>query len=155
MRHNLSRRRSRHTRQGHARFSRQGLSFGSSSASADELIHLVQQGIPFKMLTSMSAQTGIPTRELAVVLEIPERTLARRHVAGRLGRDESERFLRVARVVGKAVRLFEGNVGAAVAWLKTPQKALSYNTPLSYGRFEIGAQEVENLIGRLEHGVFS
>lgn len=155
MRHNLSRRRSRRARQGHARFNRHGLSLGLSTASADELIHLVQQGLPFKMLASVSAQTGIPTRELAVILEIPERTLARRRVAGKLGRDESERLLRVARVVDKAVRLFEGDVGAAVAWLKTPQKALSYNTPLSYGRFEIGAQEVENLIGRLEHGVFS
>jgi putative toxin-antitoxin system antitoxin component (TIGR02293 family) len=120
-----------------------------------KLLLKLQQGFPFKMLTAVSLETGIPAGELAATIEIPERTLARRRAAGKLDRDESERLLRVTRVVGRAVRLFEGNVGAAVAWLKTPQKALSYNTPLSYARFEIGAQEVENLIGRLEHGVFS
>lgn len=90
-----------------------------------------------------------------MTIEIPERTLARRRIAGRLGRDESERLLRLARVVASSIRLFEGDVDAAITWLKTPQKALSYNTPLSYARFEIGAREVEDLIGRLEHGVFS
>ena len=126
-----------------------------AAAPADKIIHLVRRGLPFSRLTALATEIGIPSRELAVVLEIPERTLARRRVAGRLGRDESERLLRVARVVGKAIGLFEGDIAAAVAWLKSPQKALSHNTPLSYARFEVGAQEVENLIGRLEHGVFS
>lgn len=134
---------------------RQGKSLALAAAPADKIIHLVRRGLPFSRLTGVSSEIGIPVRELAVVLEIPERTLARRRVAGRLGRDESERLLRVARVVAKAIRLFEGDVMAAMAWLKTPQKALSHNTPLSYARFEVGAQEVENLIGRLEHGVFS
>jgi putative toxin-antitoxin system antitoxin component (TIGR02293 family) len=107
------------------------------------------------MLAAVSAESGIPARELAATIEIPARTLARRKAAGKLDRDESERLLRIIRVLGKAVRLFEGDLGAAVAWLKTPQKALSFNTPLTYARFEIGGQEVENLIGRLEHGVFS
>ena len=133
----------------------QGKVFALAGAPADKIIHLVQRGLPFSRLRAVSAETGISVRELAVVLEIPERTLARRRVAGRLGRDESERLLRVARVVAKAIGLFEGDVVAAMAWLKTPQKALSHNTPLSYARFEVGAQEVENLIGRLEHGVFS
>lgn len=138
-----------------ARHSRQGKSFALAAAPADKIIHLVRRGLPFSRLTAVSTEIGIPVRELAVVLEIPERTLARRRVAGRLGRDESERLLRMARVVGKAIGLFEGDVMAAMVWLKTPQKALSHNTPLSYARFEVGAQEVENLIGRLEHGVFS
>lgn len=138
-----------------ARHREQGRSVALAAAPADEIIHLVRRGLPFSRLTAVSTEIGIPVRELAVVLEIPERTLARRRVAGRLGRDESERLLRVAKVVAKAIGLFEGDVPAAMAWLKTPQKALSHNTPLSYARFEVGAQEVENLIGRLEHGVFS
>jgi len=128
---------------------------GLSSASTDRLLLRLQEGLPFKMLSMLATQSGIPMRELATVIEIPERTLARRRLAGRLSRDESERLLRVARVVSKAVQLFEGNVGAAVTWLRSPQKALSHNTPLNYARFELGAAEVENLIGQLEHGVFS
>jgi putative toxin-antitoxin system antitoxin component (TIGR02293 family) len=93
--------------------------------------------------------------ELASVLRIPERTLARRRVAGRLAPDESERLMRVASVFEKAVHLFEGEAGAAVIWLRSPKKALSNHSPLQYACFEVGAREVENLIGRLEHGIFS
>jgi putative toxin-antitoxin system antitoxin component (TIGR02293 family) len=54
----------------------------------------------------------------------------------------------------KAVGLFEGDVAAARAWLETPSKALGSETPLAAVETEIGAREVEDLIGRLEHGVF-
>jgi putative toxin-antitoxin system antitoxin component (TIGR02293 family) len=74
---------------------------------------------------------------------------------GRFAPDESERLLRVSTVFEKAVELFEGDVAGAVTWLTSPRRALGYQTPLAYSRTELGAREVENLIGRLEHGVFS
>src|SRR5258706_218900 len=84
-----------------------------------------------------------------------------RHVAltrstrPRGGVDESERLLRIATVFEKAVDLFEGDLVSARRWLSTPKKALGGETPLSFARTEIGGREVEALIGRLEHGVFS
>lgn len=69
--------------------------------------------------------------------------------------EESERLLRLSSVFEKAVELFEGDVAAAVNWLVSPRKALGDHTPLEYSRTELGAREVEGLIGRLEHGVFS
>ena len=51
--------------------------------------------------------------------------------------------------------LFEGDQGAARRWLRKPQRALGDNTPLAMSRTEVGAAEVENLIGRLEYGVFT
>jgi putative toxin-antitoxin system antitoxin component (TIGR02293 family) len=47
------------------------------------------------------------------------------------------------------------DVAGAISWLAAPKKALGHETPLAYSRTELGAREVENLIGRLEHGVFS
>jgi putative toxin-antitoxin system antitoxin component (TIGR02293 family) len=151
--HKSARSRSGRTRQLRTHFKR--LDSDLAALPTGKLLQLVQQGLPFKIFAKVSAQTRIPLRELAAIIEIPERTLARRRVAGRLGRDESERLLRLARVVASSTRLFEGDIDAALTWLKTPQKALSHNTPLSYARFEIGAREVEDLIGRIEHGVFS
>jgi putative toxin-antitoxin system antitoxin component (TIGR02293 family) len=133
----------------------QGLSLGLTTVPTNELIHLIERGLPFKTLTTLSDKTGIPISELASVLRIPERTLARRRVAGRLAPDESERLMRVATVFEKAVQLFEGEADAAVTWLRSPKKALSNHSPLQYACFEVGAREVENLIGRLEHGIFS
>ncbi|MGA8366795.1 MAG: antitoxin Xre/MbcA/ParS toxin-binding domain-containing protein, partial [Candidatus Acidiferrales bacterium] len=104
---------------------------------------------------TFSAVTGFSPSRIASVIEIPDRTLARRKAAGRLAPDESERLLRIATVFEKAVGLFEGDVSEALNWLATPKEALGNNIPLSYSRFEPGAREVENLIGRLEHGVFT
>jgi len=40
-------------------------------------------------------------------------------------------------------------------WFKSAQKGLGGKTPLEYADTEPGAREVEDLFGRLEHGVFS
>ena len=63
--------------------------------------------------------------------------------------------MRVSRVFGMTLALFEGDVEAARAWFATPAPALGDRTPLDVSTTEIGAREVENLIGRLEHGVFT
>jgi putative toxin-antitoxin system antitoxin component (TIGR02293 family) len=96
---------------------------------------------------------GLPA--LGSLIGIPERTLARRRVAGKLTPEESERLLRVASIFEKAAELFEGDLEAAVGWLTSPKKALGQQQPLLYARTELGAREVENLLGRLEYGVFS
>jgi putative toxin-antitoxin system antitoxin component (TIGR02293 family) len=148
-------RKTREVRRSKARFAWQGSSLGLTAVPADRLIHLIEQGLPFKMLTALSDKIGMSTAELASTLKIPPRTLARRRVAGRLAPDESERLMRVANIFEKALQLFEGQTDAAVTWLKSPKKALSNHSPLRYACFEVGAREVENLIGRLEHGIFS
>jgi putative toxin-antitoxin system antitoxin component (TIGR02293 family) len=86
---------------------------------------------------------------------IPERTLARRRSRGKFTPEESERLLRLGTVFEQAVELFEGDNAAALRWLTAPRKALEGKTPLAYARTELGAREVEDLIGRLEHGVVS
>jgi putative toxin-antitoxin system antitoxin component (TIGR02293 family) len=53
------------------------------------------------------------------------------------------------------VQLFEGDADAARRWLTTPSKELDNTAPLDFARTELGAREVEDLIGRLEHGVFT
>jgi hypothetical protein len=54
-----------------------------------------------------------------------------------------------------ALALFEGGADAAMRWLTSSQKTLGDQTPLEHARTEIGAREVEERVGRLEHGVFS
>lgn len=113
------------------------------------------RGFSYQALLAFEANSGVSLQALAGTIGIPERTLARRRVAGRLAPEESERLLRLSSIFEKAVELFEGDVSAAVQWLAAPKRALENQTPLEYARTEVGAREVENLIGRLEHGVFS
>ncbi len=138
-----------------ARFRRRGASLGLNCTGTQELVRRIEQGLPYKTLESLSEASGLTAQEIGSVLAIPARTLARRRVSGKLSMEESERLLRLSNVFEKAVELFEGDVAAAVNWLVSPRKALGDHTPLEYSRTELGAREVEGLIGRLEHGVFS
>ena len=137
------------------RFRKRGASLGLTATRTDDLVDQIDRGLPFKALESLAALSGLSVILIASALRIPERTLARRKATGRLAPDESERLLRVSTVFEQAVKLFEGDVAGAVAWLTGPRKALGHQTPLAYSRTELGAREVENLIGRLENGVFS
>ena len=132
-----------------------GSSIGLRVKETPELIHQVEEGLPFESLEILARFTRQSIFEIGAIISIPERTLARRKIAGKLTADESDRLVRVASVFEKAVALFEWEVAPAVQWLLTPKAALSGKVPLRYCRTELGAREVENLIGRLEHGVFS
>ena len=74
---------------------------------------------------------------------------------GKLTLDESDRFIRIARLFELATMLFAGDADAARRWMLSPARALGRETPLSYARTEAGGREVENLIGRIQHGVIS
>jgi putative toxin-antitoxin system antitoxin component (TIGR02293 family) len=132
-----------------------GATLGLTATTTAALIHQVEQGLPFEALESLGAASGLSVPVIATVIGVPERTLARRKKAGRLSMGESERLLRVSTVFEKAVELFEGDVKPAVTWLTSPKKALGDRLPLEYSRTELGAREVEDLMGRLEDGVFS
>jgi putative toxin-antitoxin system antitoxin component (TIGR02293 family) len=113
----------------------------------------VEEGFPIRSFTRLQAALNIPSSDLAKIVHIPSRTLARRKVQGRLEPDESDRLLRVTRVYRLALDLFESDRNAAVAWLSRPNRALNGKTPLRLATTEVGAREVERLVTRLEHGV--
>ena len=69
--------------------------------------------------------------------------------------DESERLLRISRVLERATSLHGGDRSIARQWLETRVPALGNQRPLDLAETESGAREVEALIGRIEHGVVS
>ena len=67
---------------------------------------------------------------------------------------ESERIYRIARLYDRAVEVFGGKEMGR-KWLKGPAWALGNVPPLEFAETELGAQEVDDLLGRIEHGVFT
>ncbi len=115
----------------------------------------VERGLAFGTVLRILRLMALPMQALAELLSIPPRTLQRRKVGGRLEPNESDRLLRLSRIYGKAIELFEGDNRAALQWLQSPLTALGGASPLALSKTEPGAQEVERLISRLEYGVFS
>lgn len=134
---------------------RRGSSLGLASTDALELVRAVRLGLRFSRLANFQKISELPWEEIAELVQIPPRTLTRRQSEGRLRPDESDRVLRAAGVFDMAVDLFEGDVNAARQWLQAPQTGLGGETPLAFASTEVGAREVERLINRLEHGVFT
>jgi len=128
---------------------------GVAAASTSELIREIERGLPLGALESLAIGLDMGVPELAAHLGIPARTLARRKTAGRISPEESERVVRVARLLERALSLFDWKAPEARQWLRLPKQGLAGQSPLDYARTEIGAREVENLLGRIEHGVFS
>ncbi len=56
--------------------------------------------------------------------------------------------------MGKAAEVMEGEEPAR-RWLTSPQVGLGGAVPLDYAETEVGAREVEDLLGRIEYGVYS
>jgi len=61
---------------------------------------------------------------------------------------------RITRIFNKAVDVF-GSPQIALDWMHERLLALDNRTPLEFCNTEEGAQEVEQLLGRIEHGIFS
>lgn len=115
----------------------------------------VRRGLPYGAFEKLSRALALPAGKVAEALAIPGRTLMRRKAEGRLAPDESDRLVRLSRLYAAALDLFEGGGSAARQWLHAPALALGGETPFRLTQTEPGAREVEALIGRLEHGVFS
>ena len=69
--------------------------------------------------------------------------------------NESDQSGAFAQLLTEATELFEGDKSLALQWLSQPNPALGQRSPLDMAATATGACEVKDLIGRLEHGVFS
>jgi putative toxin-antitoxin system antitoxin component (TIGR02293 family) len=116
---------------------------------------LIEAGLRWSSIERLARALALPLAQIAETLRIAPRTLTRRREEGRFDADESERLVRLGRLVDQAVLLFEGDLPAARRWLAAPLPALGDHSPLALARTEVGAREVESLIGRLEHGIAS
>ena len=113
----------------------------------------MRKGFAFSTFERFRRNTSLSQQDLSDLTQIPARTLNRRREAGKLEPEESDRLLRASRIFGRALELFEGDREAAKHWLSTPQVALGGLVPLELAKTDVGAQEVEALVGRVEHGI--
>jgi putative toxin-antitoxin system antitoxin component (TIGR02293 family) len=123
---------------------------------AREAVAHVRAGLPVGELDALRELLGVTVETLAGKVGISIATLSRRRQRREpLDVGQSDRVLRYAELFRQAVALHDGDEDAARAWLKSPARALGGETPLTRAETEVGAREVENLIGRLEHGVYT
>jgi putative toxin-antitoxin system antitoxin component (TIGR02293 family) len=123
---------------------------------AREVVARIRAGLAVAEFDALRELLGITVEGLADRIGMSIATLSRRRQTGRpLDAGHSDRLLRLARLFRLATELHDGDEEAARDWLSKPARALDGETPLDRADTEAGAREVENLIGRLEHGVYT
>jgi putative toxin-antitoxin system antitoxin component (TIGR02293 family) len=124
-----------------------------ATAVQTPIVERIREGIHFREFSILQSLLEIPEETLGRYLGMSNATLHRRKKIRRLSPSESERLVRFTRLFGIALGVF-GTEAAACSWLKTENPGTAGETPLSYADTEFGAREVENLLGRIDHGVF-
>ena len=122
--------------------------------NVDQLRETVKAGLPYASLEALIGKFGLAREEAAAALHLPHRTIARRKKEQKLQADESDRLLRLARVGAQAVATL-GSEEKAVQWLRRPNRALGKRVPLDLIDSDIGTRQVEEVLGRIEHGNIS
>jgi putative toxin-antitoxin system antitoxin component (TIGR02293 family) len=136
-------------------YRKSGDSIGVRCGSNLEAVKVVEAGLPFKSIRRFRQTSGLTLDRIKQVTGISEGSYNRRKRTGRLSQEESERLFRVGRLFERATGLYDGDQDGARQWLETSVPALGNQRPLDLARTEPGAREVEDLIGRIEHGVVS
>jgi putative toxin-antitoxin system antitoxin component (TIGR02293 family) len=100
------------------------------------------------------AEEGFSEEEI-FRLVVPKRTLARRRVMNDLLTvEETDKAFRLKRIAAQARRVF-GDREKANRWLRKPKRELKGETPLAFLASEAGARVVEEMLHRIEHGIFA
>lgn len=125
---------------------------GPAEGSLDAQLARIEEGFDSESVEVLRERLGLSTEQMAELLGISARTLSRRMQAGRLSPGESNRLYRYARLFGRAVEVLGGEETAR-QWLTTGQWALGGRVPLEIARYEPGAREIRQLLGRIERGI--
>ncbi len=131
-----------------------GLEVGGESPTSENLKQQIREGLPFSVLESVTARFALNPEEVASALDLSPPTPALLEKGRRLRPADSDRLFRLVRILAETADVL-GSEAKASRWLQAPNRALGGQTPLSLLDTDPGTQQVEEVLGRIEHGVFS
>lgn len=115
----------------------------------------LMEGIQRTMFAIVAKEIAmIPEKELAQISGLSQRTISRMSDDQLLPQQSAEVIISIMRTFQRAVEVFESE-DMAHKWLKTSLPVLGNQTPLQAISNRFGAELVLDLLGRIEHGVYS
>lgn len=127
---------------------------GRALSSDRDMREAIRDGFPPAVVKELMRTSGFTLKELASALDLSPRSLQRRRRSGKLARYESDRLYRLARIVAIANE-YLGDHERAMRWLKHPNRALGGLAPIAAIDTELGARQVESILGRVAYGGIS
>ena len=123
--------------------------------TTDDLARQVRSGLPASTIALLADTLSLHRTQVAERLSIPPRTLSRRLATqSRLTHEESDRTLRMARVVALAQEIL-GSSEKASRWINSPNRALAGSRPFDLLDTDVGVRSVEEVLERIAYGIYS
>lgn len=125
-----------------------------AGAKRADPVKIIRKGLPASTGKTVIRTYGLDDRRAERIFGFSMRTLSRRtQGAGALSHVQSDRVYRFARVAAHAEDVF-GSADKARDWLLAPNRALGH-TPVDLLDTDAGTEAVEEVLYRIEHGIFS
>lgn len=118
-----------------------------------ELATLTERGLPLTAIERLRKR-GLTFTEISEVVISPRTLKHRKSRKESLSNVETERVVRVARVVELAEQVF-GSREKALLWLRSSDDRLNNRTPMQMLINEPGGRLVENMLWQIDEGVYS
>jgi putative toxin-antitoxin system antitoxin component (TIGR02293 family) len=119
-----------------------------------DLYELSRIGLPKKALLSLISNLNLSIRSMARMLNITERTIQRKGDQEILDLSTSEQILQIAEVFSRGAEVF-GSPENFQDWMGSENISLGGRRPVELLPSRYGAQMVLDVLGRMEHGIFS
>src|SRR5947208_6139683 len=141
-------------RSGPGKSDRNHENFSAKAFRHGRMRKLLITGFPYAPFESVLKRLGWTRAQVGEALGLPERTLARRKQEGKFQPLESDRVFRFLQVVAHAIETI-GDDEKAGRWLTKPNRALMGKVPLQLLNTPIGASQVDEILGRIDHRLYS
>ncbi len=118
-------------------------------------VMVATDGLPIIVLRNLQDKLSFSNKEISLFIDISESTFQRRvNANAKLTRDESEKVIHLSTVIAKGLEVFEDTTDFKY-WLATKNTALGGKTPIQLLSFSFGREQIFDVLGRIEHGIYS
>jgi putative toxin-antitoxin system antitoxin component (TIGR02293 family) len=125
--------------------------FAMATSDGRAAIEATRRGLPISIVDELVESDRLSLAEINRIV-MPRKTLAHRRTIGALTPEQSDRLMRVIRVIAAAENTF-GAFDKAHRWLRRPTTALDGDAPLALLDTSEGGRQVERLLARIDHGL--
>lgn len=119
-----------------------------------DLIAITRKGLPKSVVVTLSSILGVSMEKMSNLIHVSHRTIQRKEAHELLNVYSTEQILEIAQVISRGIEVM-GTIEAFVAWLHKDIRSLQYKKPLDFLDTSFGTSLIKDILGRIEHGVYS
>lgn len=113
-----------------------------------------RQGVTARQVDQLTQILDVSLKEMAAILQISERTLHRSRSKDHFKQQASERLLFLQNVTAHGLSVFDDRRSVFARWLRYPLGELKGQAPLSLLTSMIGFSLVDDVLTRIDYGIY-